>query len=133
MRAAAGGSRVLAYERDARVGWLWYVFGDVGEGILTWFGEVEFCCPPLIEAVRWFEAARAAAEGSKFELSDMDLPSGMECGRCVGELLFGVKPKVNFLVDCFRVGNLSLGACDGTGDAMPSWLLWKSGLDADGW
>ena len=46
----------------------------------------------LMEAVRWEDAARAAADGSRV-LSLSDLPSGIDWGICVGELFFGVEPR----------------------------------------
>jgi hypothetical protein len=52
--------------------------------------------PPDIEAVRWFDAAVAAAEGSSELASVRDLPSCMVVGRCVGELFLGVELKSFF-------------------------------------
>lgn len=47
--------------------------------------------PPDIEAVRWFDAAVAAAEGSSELESVRVLPSCMVVGRYVGELFLGVE------------------------------------------
>lgn len=52
--------------------------------------------------VRCDEAATAAAEGSRFVLSDKGLPSGMGCGTWVGELFLGVEPKKKFFFDGLR-------------------------------
>jgi hypothetical protein len=52
--------------------------------------------PPDIEAVRWFDAAVAAAEGSSELVSVRVLPSCMVVGRCVGELFLGVELKSFF-------------------------------------
>lgn len=94
------------------------MLGDVGEGILARLGDVADCCePPFMPAVRWEEASRAAAEGSRVELSVMGLPSGMDCWMCVGELLLGVAPKKSRLVENFRDRLLplfSVGSCDDT-------------------
>ena len=43
------------------------MFGEVGDGILIVFGEVDTGGPPLAKSVD--VAARAAAEGSRFEFS----------------------------------------------------------------
>ena len=89
----------------------------MGEGIFAWFGEFEGWDPPLIDwAVRRLEAALAAAEGSRF-VSAMDLPSGMDWGMWVGELLFGVEPRNSLLVENLRDNPLlfgSIGSCDET-------------------
>lgn len=60
-------------------------------------GEVLGWEPPDMEAVRWEEAAMAAAEGSRFALSFSVLPSGIDCGMWVGELFLGVEPRKSFL------------------------------------
>jgi hypothetical protein len=43
--------------------------GEVGEDWGGWFGDKVDWVPPVMEAVRWEEAAMAAAEGFKEELS----------------------------------------------------------------
>ena len=58
------------------------------------FGDALGNEPPDIDAVSWFEADVAAAEGSNDPPSR---PSWMVLGRCVGELFFGVEPRNNFL------------------------------------
>jgi hypothetical protein len=50
--------------------------------------------PPDIEAVRWFDAAVAAAEGSSELVSVSVLPSCIVVGRWVGELFLGVELKI---------------------------------------
>ena len=42
--------------------------------MLAWFGDVEGC-EPFMPAVRWFEAAMAAAEGSKVVWSAILFPA----------------------------------------------------------
>lgn len=100
------------------------MLGDVGEGMLTRLGEVALGgASPFIEAVRWDEAATAAAEGSRLELSEIALPSGIDCGMWVGELLFGVEPRNNRLVENFLDKLLPLfsgGSCDTNGDMTSS-------------
>lgn len=54
------------------------MFGDVGEGILARLGEVAGCASPFMEVVRWEDAAMAAADGSRVELSVMAFPSGID-------------------------------------------------------
>ena len=107
------------------------MFGDVGEGMLGRLGDVAgFWDSPFMLAVRWEEAARAAAEGSRLELSDIGLCSGMDCWMWVGELLFGVAPRKRRLVLNFRDRLLplfSIGICDDDGDIMSSWCC-RSGL-----
>ena len=100
------------------------MFGDVGEGIFGRLGDVAgFWDSPFMLAVRCEEAARAAAEGSRFELSDMGLCSGMDWVMWVGELLFGVAPRKRRLVLNFRDRLLplfSIGICDDDGEIMSS-------------
>jgi hypothetical protein len=55
-----------------------------------------------MEAVRWLDAAIAAAEGSKLEPSFMARPSGIDCGICVGELFLGVMPPANSFLEKVR-------------------------------
>ena len=89
--------------------------------MLAWFGDEDGCDPPLTEAVRWLEAATAAAEGSRLE-SATDLPSGIDWGMWVGELLFGVEPRNSRLVENLRESPLPIfsgGSCDTIGD-IPS-------------
>ena len=61
-----------AYDREAKV-CPWYA-GEVGDGTGIAFGEVFARDPPDIEAVRWLDAAVAAAEGSREEESINVLP-----------------------------------------------------------
>lgn len=79
-----------------------YVLGDVGDGMFGWLGDVVGWEPPLMEAVRWEEAATAAAEGSRFEPSAMGFPSGMDWDMWVGELFFGIEPRKSLLVENLR-------------------------------
>ena len=81
-----------------------YVLGEVGEGILAEFGDADGCdeLPPFIPAVRCCEAAMAAAEGSRVEVSAMDRPSTIDWGMWVGELDFGVPPRNSRLVENLR-------------------------------
>ena len=87
-----------------------------------------------MEAVRCDDAATAAAEGSRLELSGTDLPSGIDCGICVGELVFGVGFSHRPFLESLRPKLLvfSGGGCRVTGELMPSWVE-KSGLPAEGW
>ncbi len=55
----------------------------------------------------------AAAEGSRF-VSAMDLPSGIDWGMCVGELLLGVEPRNSRLVENLRDNPLLF--CSGSRD-----------------
>lgn len=92
-----------------------YVLGDVGEGMFGWLGDVVCWEPPLMEAVRWEEAATAAAEGSRLEPSAIGFPSGMDWDRWVGELFFGIAPRKSLLVENLRdkpVTVFSWGAWD---------------------
>jgi hypothetical protein len=75
--------------------WFCEYAGEVGDGCGTEFGDI--CCPPVIEAVRCEDAAIAAAEGSRDELSTSVRPSWI-----VGEGFFGVEPRNSFLVENFR-------------------------------
>ena len=52
--------------------------------------------PPDMEAVSWFDAAVAAAEGSSELESAKVLFSGIALGKCVGELFLGVELKSFF-------------------------------------
>ena len=69
--------------------------GEVGEGCGIVLGDI--CWPPAIDAVRCEEAARAAAEGSRDELSTRARPSGM-----VGEGFFGPGARKSLLVENLR-------------------------------
>lgn len=93
--------------------------------MFAWLGDVEGWDPALTVAVRWFEAATAAAEGSRF-VSALDLPSGMDWGMWVGELLFGAEPRNSLLVENLRdklLPNFSGGNCETIGDIPSSgWL-----------
>ena len=62
--------------------------GEVADGWLS----------PFMDVVRWDEAARAAAEGSRVEGSVIALFSGIEAGTWVGELDLGVEPRKSLLV-----------------------------------
>ena len=53
----------------------------MGEGTEMVLGEFCECDPPDIEAVNWFEADVAAAEGSKDVPSAKARPSGMAVGK----------------------------------------------------
>lgn len=75
-------------------GWLWYA-GDVGDGCGGALGDI--CWPPFMDAVRCEEAASAAAEGSREELSTNARPSGI-----VGDGFFGPDPRKSFLVENLR-------------------------------
>ena len=55
--------------------------------------EVMGMIPPDMEAVRWFDAAVAAAEASIEPVSMKFLFSGIILGKCVGELVLGVELK----------------------------------------
>lgn len=81
--------------------------GDVGEGC-GYDGEV--CEPSRIWAVRWEEAAIAAAEGSKVEPS---VNSRLSC--TVGDGFFGAEPRKSFFVENFRAKLLPL-SCSGSGN-----------------
>lgn len=73
---------------------VWYA-GEVGEGCGMALGDI--CWPPAIEAVRCEDAARAAAEGSRDELSTKARPSGI-----VGEGFFGPEARKSLLVENLR-------------------------------
>lgn len=78
---------------------------------------------PFMEVVRWDEAARAAAEGSRVEFPFTGLFSGIACGTCVGELLFGVDPRRRRFVENLRERLLPIfsgGGCETRGDIMSS-------------
>jgi hypothetical protein len=76
--------------------------------------------PPDIEAVRWFDAAVAAAEGSSELPSVRGLPSCMVVGRWVGELFLGVELKSFF--EKVRVKLLFSGnVCVMVGEATSCW------------
>lgn len=57
----------------------------------------DICGPPAIDAVRCEEAAKAAAEGSRDELSTRARPSGM-----VGEGFLGPDERKSLLVENLR-------------------------------
>ncbi len=87
--------------------------------MLIGFGDVEGWEPLDMPAVRWFEAATAAADGSRFEESAIALPSGMDWGRWVGELFFGVEPRNSRFVENLRDKLLPIfsgGICAVIGD-----------------
>ena len=92
--------------------------------MLAWLGDVDGCGPPLMDAVRCDDAATAAADGSRLELSPMLRFSGMDCWACVGELLLGVLPSHSLFVENLRDKLLpvdfSVGACDTIGDMTSS-------------
>ena len=82
--------------------------------------EIIGMIPPDMEAVRWFDAAVAAAEGSSELVSVRVLPSCMVVGRCVGELFLGVELKSFFekvLVRLLFSGNV----CIMVGEAISCW------------
>ncbi len=90
-----------------------------------------------MDAVKWDDAATAAADGSRLEFSAMLRFSGIDCGRWVGELLLGPFPSHSRFVENLRDKLLpepfcSVGMCVTTGDMASSWF-WKSGLWLLGW
>lgn len=99
--------------------------------MLIWLGDIAGWDPPLIDAVRWVDAAFAAGEGSR-EGSATDFPSGIDWGICVGEFVFGVEPKNGRLMEIFRATPMPLlsGAiCDDMCVIVSSWPLLKLGLE----
>ena len=106
----------------------------MGDGTLIRLGEVLGCDPPDIDAVRWEEAAIAAAEGSRELGSLRDFPSWIVLGTCVGELFLGVEPRKSFLENV-RVRLLPVfsgAACVIGGEAMDASWLYSSGLVVEG-
>jgi hypothetical protein len=78
-----------------------------------------------MEAVSWFDAAVAAAEGSSEPGSAKDLFSGIVLGKCVGELVLGVELKSFFEKDRVKLvfsGNVWVMV----GEATSCW--YRSGL-----
>ena len=86
----------------------------MGEGI---DGDDAGNVPPDIEAVKEFEAAVAAADGSKDPGSVNVLPSGIVFGMCVGELFFGVELRPSFL-EKVLVRLVFSGCADTGGESM---------------
>lgn len=105
MGCAEDGPSLLGKDREA-----WDVDckygGEVGEGCECWYGEFEWCDPPVMDAVRCDDAAIAAADGSKLEGSASARPSCI-----VGDVL-GCEPRKSFFVDHFR-DNPDFSACLG--------------------
>lgn len=85
-------------------------------------------------AVRWEEAATAAADGSRFDESARNLPSGIDWGMWVGELFFGVEPMKSRLVENLRDNPpvFASESCDTVCAIESSWLFGSFGLEPTG-
>ena len=70
-----------------------------------------------MDAVREFEAAVAAADGSSDPGSTSVRPSGIVLGICVGELFLGVELRPNFLENVL-VKLVFSGGADTGGESM---------------